>query len=145
MDLPSWIFIAEELIKQELVFTFTCHLQTLCFDTIAFKNVVSNGLVLDKNGQKCSSAWAMQLTRLKHLATNTAPDATRWQHGYQCATVDNLKFDEEGIVEVQRKFLEHLQYVQLFSSLRQHRWVLSLKKHTFLMIKPEIDRFFVPN
>jgi len=86
-------FIAEG-VDQTRGWFFTLHaIGTMIFDSVAYKNVVSNGLVLAKNGVKMS----------KRLG-NTGADATRWYMISNASPWDNLKFDLEGVAEVQRKF-----------------------------------------
>jgi isoleucyl-tRNA synthetase len=96
-------FIAEG-VDQTRGWFFTLHaIATMCFDQVAYKNVVSNGLVLDKNGQKMSKRLGNAADPFETLAKYGA-DATRWYMISNAQPWDNLKFDEEGITEVQRKF-----------------------------------------
>ena len=109
-------FIAEG-VDQTRGWFFTLHaISTLVFDSVAYKNVVSNGLVLDKSGNKMS----------KRLGNATDPfitinkygaDATRWYMISNAQPWDNLKFDEGGILEVQRKFFGTLYNTYSFFSL----------------------------
>ncbi len=96
-------YIAEG-VDQTRGWFYTLHaIATMCFDSVAYKNVISNGLVLDKNGNKMSkrlgNAADPFLTIEKY-----GPDATRWYMITNAQPWDNLKFDVEGITEVQRKF-----------------------------------------
>ena len=96
-------FIAEG-VDQTRGWFFTLHaIAGMCFDSIAYKNVVSNGLVLDKNGQKMSKRLGNAVDPFKTIATYGA-DAVRWYMISNAQPWENLKFDEAGITEVQRKF-----------------------------------------
>ena len=95
-------FIAEG-VDQTRGWFYTLHvIGALCFDSIAYKNVVSNGLVLDKNGNKMSKRLGNAVDPFATIEKYGA-DATRWYMIANAAPWDNLKFDEEGIAEVQRK------------------------------------------
>lgn len=95
-------FIAEG-VDQTRGWFYTLHvIGALCFDSVAYKNVVSNGLVLDKNGNKMSKRLGNAVDPFKTIDTYGA-DATRWYMIANAAPWDNLKFDVEGISEVQRK------------------------------------------
>ena len=90
---------------------FTLHaIATMCFDSVAYKNVISNGLVLDRNGQKMSKRLGNAVDPFETLKTY-GPDATRWYMITNAQPWDNLKFDLDGITEVQRKFFDYLQYI----------------------------------
>ena len=96
-------FIAEG-VDQTRGWFYTLHtIATMCFDSVAYKNVVSNGLVLDKNGHKMSKRLGNALDPFKVLNEYSA-DATRWYMMTNAQAWDNLKFNTDGIVEVQRKF-----------------------------------------
>jgi len=96
-------FIAEG-VDQTRGWFFTLHaIATMCFDSVAYKNVVSNGLVLDKNGNKMSKRLGNAVDPFETIEKFGA-DATRWYMITNAAPWDNLKFDTEGISEVQRKF-----------------------------------------
>jgi isoleucyl-tRNA synthetase len=96
-------FIAEG-VDQTRGWFYTLHaIATMCFDSVAYKNVVSNGLVLDKTGQKMSKSKGNAVDPFSTLSTY-GPDATRWYMMSNSQPWDNLKFDLEGIKEVQRKF-----------------------------------------
>jgi isoleucyl-tRNA synthetase len=88
----------------------------MCFDSVAFKNVVSNGLVLDKNGQKMSKRLGNAVDPFTTIE-KYGPDATRWYMITNAAPWDNLKFDIEGITEVQRKFFGTLHNTYSFFAL----------------------------
>ena len=96
-------FIAEG-VDQTRGWFFTLHaISVMCFDSIAFKNVVSNGLVLDKNGNKMSKRLGNAVDPFVTLPQYGA-DATRWYMIGNAQPWDNLRFNEDGIAEVQRKF-----------------------------------------
>ncbi len=96
-------FIAEG-VDQTRGWFFTLHaIGTMVFDSVAYKNVVSNGLVLDKNGQKMSKRLGNAVNPFETLKKYGA-DATRWYMISNAQPWDNLRFDLEGIAEVQRKF-----------------------------------------
>lgn len=95
-------FIAEG-VDQTRGWFFTLHaIATMNFDSVAYKNVVSNGLVLDKNGVKMSKRLGNVIDPFVTIEKYGA-DATRWYMVANAAPWDNLKFDLEGISEVQRK------------------------------------------
>ncbi|MBX2876480.1 MAG: isoleucine--tRNA ligase [Saprospiraceae bacterium] len=96
-------FIAEG-VDQTRGWFYTLHaIATMVFDSVAFKNVVSNGLVQDKHGRKMSKRLGNAAEPFETLATYGA-DATRWYMMSNSDPWENLKFDEDGIGEVQRKF-----------------------------------------
>ena len=96
-------FIAEG-VDQTRGWFFTLHaISTMLFDSVAYKNVISNGLVLDKNGNKMSKRLGNAADPFMAISKYGA-DATRWYMISNAQPWDNLKFDEGGIVEVQRKF-----------------------------------------
>jgi len=114
-DFPA-DFIAEG-VDQTRGWFYTLHaIGTLVFDQIAYKNVVSNGLVLDKNGQKMSKRLGNAIDPFETLAEHGA-DATRWYMISNANPWDNLKFDLEGITEVRRKFFGTLYNTYSFFSL----------------------------
>ncbi|WAC11985.1 isoleucine--tRNA ligase [Dyadobacter pollutisoli] len=96
-------FISEG-VDQTRGWFFTLHaIAGMLFDSVAFKNVVSTGLVLDKNGNKMSKRLGNAVDPFSTLA-QYGPDATRWYMITNAEPWDNLKFNIEGIGEVQRKF-----------------------------------------
>lgn len=96
-------FIAEG-VDQTRGWFYTLHaIATMVFGRTAYKNVISNGLVLDKNGHKMSKRLGNAVDPFETLS-KYGPDATRWYMITNAQPWDNLKFDEEGILEVQRKF-----------------------------------------
>ena len=109
-------FIAEG-VDQTRGWFFTLHvIATLINDSVAYKNVISNGLVLDKNGNKMSKRLGNGVDPFKTIYTYGA-DATRWYMLTNAQPWDNLKFDNEGIVEVQRKFFGTLYNTYSFFAL----------------------------
>ncbi|HEY5464687.1 MAG TPA: isoleucine--tRNA ligase [Hanamia sp.] len=96
---------------------YTLHsLAVLLFDSVAYKNVVSNGLVLDKNGNKMSKRIGNVVDPFETLEV-FGPDATRWYLITNASPWDSLKFDTEGIKEVQRKFFGTLYNTYQFFAL----------------------------
>ena len=96
-------FIAEG-VDQTRGWFFTLHaIATMIFDSVAYKSVVSNGLVLDKDGNKMSKRLGNAVDPFETIE-KYGPDATRWYMITNAQPWDNLKFDPEGIAEVQRKF-----------------------------------------
>ena len=109
-------YIAEG-VDQTRGWFYTLHtIATLVFDSVAYKNVVSNGLVLDKNGQKMSKRLGNAVDPFETLKTY-GPDATRWYMISNANPWDNLKFDIEGIEEVKRKFFGTLYNTYAFFGL----------------------------
>ncbi len=109
-------FIAEG-VDQTRGWFFTLHaIAVMLFDSVAFKNVVSNGLVLDKNGNKMSKRLGNAADPFETLDTY-GPDATRWYMISNAQPWDNLKFNTDGIGEVQRKFFGTLHNTYSFFSL----------------------------
>ncbi len=134
-------FIAEG-VDQTRGWFFTLHaIATLCFDTIAYKNVVSNGLVLDKNGQKMSKRLGNAADPFETLK-KYGPDATRWYMITNAQPWDNLKFDLDGITEVQRKFFGTLYNTYNFFALYANIDNFTFEEaHVPYEKKPEIDRW----
>lgn len=136
-------FIAEG-VDQTRGWFFTLHaIATMVFDNIAYKNVVSNGLVLDKNGQKMSKRLGNAIDPFQTL-DKYGPDATRWYMITNAQPWDNLKFDLEGITEVQRKFFGTLYntygFFALYANLDGFKYTeaeIPLEK------RPEIDRWII--
>ncbi len=109
-------FIAEG-VDQTRGWFFTLHvIATLIADSVAYKNVISNGLVLDKNGNKMSKRLGNGVDPFETIYTYGA-DATRWYMISNAQPWDNLKFDVEGILEVQRKFFGTLYNTYSFFAL----------------------------
>ncbi len=96
---------------------YTLHaIASLVFDDVAYRTVISNGLVLDKNGQKMSKRLGNAVDPFKTL-DQFGPDAVRWYMISNAQPWDNLKFDPEGIAEVQRKFFRALHNTYSFFAL----------------------------
>ena len=109
-------YIAEG-VDQTRGWFYTLHaISTLVFDSISYKNVVSNGLVLDKNGQKMSKRLGNAVDPFETIEQYGA-DTTRWYMISNANPWDNLKFDLDGIGEVQRKFFGTLHNTYSFFSL----------------------------
>lgn len=109
-------FIAEG-VDQTRGWFYTLHaIGTLVFDSIAYKNVVSNGLVLDKNGQKMSKRLGNAVDPFETLSVY-GPDATRWYMISNAQPWENLKFDIAGVDEVRRKFFGTLYNTYSFFAL----------------------------
>ena len=141
-DFPA-DFIAEG-VDQTRGWFYTLHaIGTLVFDKIAYKNVVSNGLVLDKNGQKMSKRLGNAVDPFTTLA-DYGPDATRWYMISNANPWDNLKFDIEGVAEVRRKFFGTLYNTYSFFAL-----YANIDNFTYaeaeipLHERPEIDRWIL--
>ncbi len=136
-------FIAEG-VDQTRGWFFTLHaIATMCFDSVAFKNVVSNGLVLDKNGQKMSKRLGNGINPFETIE-KYGPDATRWYMITNAAPWDNLKFDLEGITEVQRKFFGTLHNTYSFFSLYANVDGFSYSEAEIPMKeRAEIDRWII--
>ena len=109
-------FIAEG-VDQTRGWFFTLHaIASILFDSVAFKNVVSNGLVLDKNGNKMSKRLGNAIDPFTTL-DKYGPDATRWYMISNAQPWENLKFDLEGIDEIRRKFFGTLYNTYAFFAL----------------------------
>ncbi|MBX9850565.1 MAG: isoleucine--tRNA ligase [Cytophagaceae bacterium] len=109
-------FISEG-VDQTRGWFFTLHaIAVLLFDSVAFKNVVSTGLVLDKNGNKMSKRHGNVINPFETIA-QYGPDATRWYMVVNAPPWDNLKFNLDGVVEVQRRFFGTLQNTYAFFAL----------------------------
>jgi len=134
-------FIAEG-VDQTRGWFYTLHvISTLVFDKVAYKNVVSNGLVLDKNGVKMSKRLGNAIDPFTTL-DKYGPDATRWYMITNAQPWDNLKFDLDGITEVQRKFFGTLYNTYSFFSLYANIDGFDYSEaDIFLENRPEIDRW----
>lgn len=136
-------FIAEG-VDQTRGWFYTLHaIGTLVFDKVAYKNVVSNGLVLDKNGQKMSKRLGNAVDPFTTLA-EYGPDATRWYMIANANPWDNLKFDIEGVAEVRRKFFGTLyntySFFALYANIDGFKYV---EAEIPLNERPEIDRWIL--
>ena len=136
-------FIAEG-VDQTRGWFYTLHaIGTMVFDSVAYKNVVSNGLVLDKNGQKMSKRLGNAADPFETLETYGA-DATRWYMISNANPWDNLKFDKEGIEEVRRKFFGTLYNTYSFFTLYTNIDGFSyLEEDIPLLERPELDRWIL--
>jgi len=136
-------YIAEG-VDQTRGWFYTLHaIGTLVFDSVAYKNVISNGLVLDKNGQKMSKRLGNAVDPFKTLETY-GPDATRWYMISNANPWDNLKFDLEGIAEVSRKFFGTLQNTYAFFSLYANIDGFSYKEKTIPVLeRSEMDQWIL--
>ena len=137
-------FIAEG-VDQTRGWFYTLHaIATMVFDSVAYKRVVSNGLVLDKNGQKMSKRLGNAVDPFETLRTY-GPDATRWYMIANAQPWDNLKFDEAGIAEVQRKFFGTLHNTYNFFAMYANidGFDPSSAKDIAVADRPEIDRWIL--
>ncbi|MFM9402148.1 isoleucine--tRNA ligase [Myroides odoratimimus] len=136
-------FIAEG-VDQTRGWFYTLHaIATLVFDTKAYKNVVSNGLVLDKNGLKMSKSLGNTVDPFDTLAEH-GPDATRWYMISNANPWDNLKFDLDGITEVRRKFFGTLYNTYNFFALYANIDGFKYEEQDIpLAERPEIDRWIL--
>jgi len=153
-------FIAEG-VDQTRGWFYTLHaIATLCFDSVAYKNVISNGLVLDKNGNKMSKRLGNAVDPFETLG-KYGPDATRWYMITNSDPWDNLKFDTEGIAEVQRTFFGTLSNTYSFFALYANidgyeassddpaveeraeldKWILSKLNALTLEVEKNLDAF----
>ncbi len=134
-------FIAEG-VDQTRGWFYTLHaIGTTVFNSIAYKNVMSNGLVLDKNGQKMSKRLGNAVDPFETLAKYGA-DATRWYMISNAMPWENLKFDVDGIDEIRRKFFGTLYNTYSFFALYAN---VDNFKYTEKDIedRPEIDRWIL--
>ncbi|MBI4929638.1 MAG: isoleucine--tRNA ligase [Bacteroidetes bacterium] len=136
-------FIAEG-VDQTRGWFYTLHaIAALCFDSVAYKNVVSNGLVLDKNGNKMSKRLGNAADPFSTLE-KYGPDAVRWYMVTNADPWDNLKFDLEGVAEKQRSFFGTLYntyaFFALYANIDNFAFV---EKEIPLKNKSEIDRWIL--
>lgn len=136
-------FIAEG-VDQTRGWFYTLHaIATMCFDSVAFRNVVSNGLVLDKNGNKMSKRLGNGVDPFETLS-KYGPDATRWYMITNSQPWDNLKFDIEGVDEVRRKLFGTLYNTYSFFALYANIDGFDYSAPDVPMEKrPEIDRWIL--
>ncbi len=136
-------FIAEG-VDQTRGWFYTLHaISTMVFDSVAYKNVVSNGLVLDKNGHKMSKRLGNATDPFTTLSTYGA-DATRWYMIANANPWDNLKFDLDGIEEVKRKFFGTLYNTYSFFTLYTNIDGFSYEEADIPLEKrPELDRWIL--
>lgn len=136
-------FIAEG-VDQTRGWFYTLHaIAVMAFDQIAYKNVVSNGLVQDKKGQKMSKRLGNAVEPFETIAKYGA-DATRWYMISNAQPWDNLKFDVSGIEEVRRKFFGTLyntySFFTLYANVDNFKYS---EKNIPLADRPEIDRWII--
>ena len=136
-------FIAEG-VDQTRGWFYTLHaIGTMCFDNVAFKNVISNGLVLDKNGNKMSKRLGNAVDPFETLG-KYGPDATRWYMITNSQPWDNLKFDVEGVDEVRRKLFGTLYNTYSFFALYANLDGFDYsQKDLDIKERPEIDRWIL--
>ncbi len=137
-------FIAEG-VDQTRGWFFTLHaIAVMVFDSVAFKNVVSNGLVLDKNGQKMSKRLGNAVDPFM-IINKYGADAPRWYMLSNAQPWDNLKFDEDGITETTRKLFSTLyntySFFALYANLDQ--WKSDDIGAIAIAERPEIDRWIL--
>ncbi len=136
-------FIAEG-VDQTRGWFFTLHaIATMLFDSVAFKNIISNGLVLDKNGNKMSKRLGNAVDPFEVLNKYGA-DATRWYMISNSQPWDNLKFDVEGVDEVRRKFFGTLYNTYSFFALYANvDGFTGAEAEIPMEERPEIDRWII--
>lgn len=134
-------FIAEG-VDQTRGWFYTLHaIGTTVFDSVAYKNVMSNGLVLDKNGQKMSKRLGNAIDPFETLKTY-GPDATRWYMISNAMPWENLRFDLTGIDEVRRKFFGTLYNTYSFFALYANVDGFSYEEKD-IENRPELDRWIL--
>jgi isoleucyl-tRNA synthetase len=136
-------YIAEG-VDQTRGWFYTLHaIATMCFDSVAYKHVISNGLVLDKNGNKMSKRLGNAADPFETIG-KYGPDATRWYMITNAQPWDNLRFDVEGIQEVQRKFFGTLYNTYGFFAIYANidNFVPSGKELDMKSL-PELDRWIL--
>ena len=136
-------FIAEG-VDQTRGWFYTLHaISTMIFDSVAYKNVVSNGLVLDKKGKKMSKRLGNAVDPFETMK-NYGPDATRWYMISNANPWDNLKFDIEGVEEARRKFFGTLyntySFFTLYANLDKFSYV---EDDIEILDRPEIDQWIL--
>ena len=137
-------FIAEG-VDQTRGWFFTLHaIHTMISDSVAFRRVISNGLVLDKDGNKMSKRLGNAVDPFKALDTY-GPDALRWYMLTNSQPWDNLKFDEAGVDEVRRKFFGTLYNTYSFFALYANVDGFDGKNMSPVPVaeRPEIDRWLM--
>ncbi|MFH0757648.1 MAG: isoleucine--tRNA ligase [Bacteroidota bacterium] len=136
-------FIAEG-VDQTRGWFFTMHaIATMLFDSVAFKNIISNGLVLDKNGNKMSKRLGNAVNPFTTIGKHGS-DPLRWYMIANAQPWDNLKFDESGIEEVKRKFFGTLYNTYSFFALYANVDGFTYEAGEVPMDqRPEIDRWII--
>ncbi|MCC8019236.1 MAG: isoleucine--tRNA ligase [Rikenellaceae bacterium] len=136
-------FIAEG-VDQTRGWFFTLHaLATMLSDSVAFKNIISNGLVLDKNGNKMSKRLGNGVDPFE-VMDKYGPDAVRWYMMSNSQPWDNLKFDPDGVDEVRRKFFGTLYNTYSFFALYANvDGFTGREEEVPVAERPEIDRWII--
>jgi isoleucyl-tRNA synthetase len=137
-------FIAEG-VDQTRGWFYTLHaIATMCFDQVSYKTVVSNGLVLDKNGNKMSKRLGNAVDPFETVAQFGA-DALRWYMISNASPWDNLKFDHAGITEIQRKFFGTLfnTYKFFASYANIDQWTMDEHDVLPMQKRTELDRWII--
>ena len=136
-------FIAEG-VDQTRGWFFTLHaIAAMLFDSVAFKNIISNGLVLDKNGNKMSKRLGNAVDPFEVLDSYGA-DATRWYMITNSQPWDNLKFDRDGVDEVRRKFFGTLYNTySIFALYAKVDGFTGREAVVPVARRPELDRWIV--
>ena len=136
-------YIAEG-VDQTRGWFYTLHvISTIVFNSISYKNVISNGLVLDKNGQKMSKRLGNSIDPFE-IISRYGPDATRWYMISNSNPWDNLRFDIDGVDEISRKFFGTLFNTYSFFVLYANIDEFDVNKKNIPITKrPEIDRWII--
>lgn len=137
-------YIAEG-VDQTRGWFFTLHaLAVMLFDSVSFKNVIANGLVLDKNGNKMSKRLGNAVDPFKTLK-EYGPDALRWYMLSNANPWDNLKFNLDGVAEVQRRFFGTLQNTYNFFALYANLDAFTYDKAQSIQIseRAELDQWII--
>ncbi len=136
-------FVAEGVDQTRGWFFTLQALATMLFDSVAFKHIISNGLVLDKNGNKMSKRLGNAVDPFEVLKTYGA-DATRWYMISNSQPWDNLKFDVEGVKEVRNKFFGTLYNTYSFFALYANvDGFTGREEEIAIERRPEIDRWIL--
>lgn len=143
-DIPFPADFIAEGVDQTRGWFFTLHaLSTMLFDSVAFKNIISNGLVLDKNGNKMSKRLGNGVDPFEAMA-KYGSDAVRWYMISNSQPWDNLKFDTEGVDEVRRKFFGTLYNTYSFFALYANvDGFTGQEKQVPMAERAEIDRWII--
>ncbi len=143
-DLPFPADFIAEGVDQTRGWFFTLHaIGTMCFDSVAFKNVISNGLVLDKNGNKMSKRLGNAINPFEVIDQYGA-DTVRWYMITNSQPWDNLKFDLSGVDEVKRKFFGTLYNTYSFFALYANiDGFTGSEDKVAIERRPEIDRWII--
>lgn len=137
-------YIAEG-VDQTRGWFFTLHaIAVMLFDSVAFKNVIANGLVLDKNGNKMSKRLGNAVDPFKTIK-EYGPDAVRWYMLSNANPWDNLKFNLDGVAEVQRRFFGTLQNTYNFFALYANldAFVYSSSNSVAVKDRAELDQWII--